>query len=176
MTWALGSWLQHTKVYRLKSVVHCTYCTQRKSHWAMTLITRALAAPRDSETNSSSQALLRIQTVKVKEDKPCYAPSRHRDISACVCALYVRKVCVRYSKEHIKSSYSTVPRYCIELLLFTFSTVTTSNTHKPTAMKNNAPLSSPRQCHSPGLNATSMSFSASSAVTSGAAEMSKKGS
>lgn len=129
----IKSWSAHLQEKRRSQ--RYSYYAQRTKHSAPTPITRALTASRDSETSTSGRAILYIQTVKVREDKCCYAPLAHRDFSL---SPYVRKVCVRYLKEHIKSSHCTVPRYYTEPHLLTFSSITSSNTHKPTAMKNNA--------------------------------------
>lgn len=118
-----------------------------------------MAAPRNTETTSTSRALHWTQTVKVKEDKPSYGLSLHRDVSACVC------LCVGHEKGHIKLSHSSTHRHNIELLLFTVSTVTASSAHKLIALKNNAPLKG-LQHHLVELNATFLHFFLLSAMSS----------
>lgn len=86
--------------------------SQGKGHWATTLITRALTAPCDTETSSTSQALLRTQTVKVKEDKPCYAPSLHKDISVCVCV----HVCVKGVWQVFEGAYKIITLHSTQIL------------------------------------------------------------
>lgn len=94
---------QHTKVCRLNSVVHCAYCTQTKSHWATRVATQAVLLRRMWQWDQLKQsAPVWIPTVRVKEDKPCYAPVPHGDITACVCAC-VWERCVSPTGRSIKS-------------------------------------------------------------------------